>query len=122
MRVDFPLVYPNCFCFDTGFMWFVGLSFNTVTAINMVLAVGIAVDYSAHIAHSFLVMNGSRKERAKGALHHIGGEVLAGASQLGLRLPSWVLQSITYSKHSSRCSLRLLLQEFGMAWWCCRSC
>lgn len=50
-----------------------------MTAINMVLAIGIAVDYSAHIAHSFLVLNGSRKERAQAALHHIGGEVLAGA-------------------------------------------
>lgn len=60
-------------------MWYAGLTFNTVTAINMVLAVGIAVDYSAHIAHSFLVLDGSRKLRAQAALHHIGGEVLAGA-------------------------------------------
>lgn len=56
-----------------------GLTFNTVTAISMVLAIGIAVDYSSHIAHSFLVLEGSRKERARGAMHHIGGEVLDGA-------------------------------------------
>ncbi|CAD7701856.1 unnamed protein product [Ostreobium quekettii] len=62
-----------------GWMHYVDLQFNTVTAINMVLAVGIAVDYSAHITHSFLVVKGTRDERAKAALFRIGGEVLAGA-------------------------------------------
>lgn len=62
-----------------GFMHYVDLTFNTVTAINMVLAIGIAVDYSAHICHSFLVLEGTRKERAEGALYRIGGEVLSGA-------------------------------------------
>lgn len=70
----------DCFCDCLiGFLWYVDLDFNTVTAINMVVAVGIAVDYSAHIAHSFLVMKGSRKDRAHAALQHIGGEVIAGA-------------------------------------------
>eukprot|EP00210_Caulerpa_lentillifera_P000460 g443.t1 len=62
-----------------GYMWYVDQYFNPVTAINLVLAVGIAVDYSAHIAHSFLVVDGDRTSRAKQALEHIGGEVLSGA-------------------------------------------
>lgn len=62
-----------------GWLYYVDLTFNTVTAINMVLAVGIAVDYSAHIAHSFLVVEGTRDQRAKSALMRIGGEVLSGA-------------------------------------------
>lgn len=62
-----------------GYMWYVDQYFNPVTAINMVLIVGIAVDYSAHIAHSFLVLDGNRLERARGALEHIGAEVLSGA-------------------------------------------
>ena len=62
-----------------GYMWYVDQYFNPVTAINLVLAVGIAVDYSAHIAHSFLVLSGDRLSRARGALEHIGGEVLSGA-------------------------------------------
>ena len=66
-------------CFSAGWLYYVDLTFNTVTAINMVLAVGIAVDYSAHIAHSFLVVKGTRDERAKLALLRIGGEVLSGA-------------------------------------------
>ena len=62
-----------------GYMWYVDQYFNPVTAINLVLAVGIAVDYSAHIAHSFLVLSGDRLSRARGALEHIGGEVISGA-------------------------------------------
>eukprot|EP00210_Caulerpa_lentillifera_P002799 g2674.t1 len=62
-----------------GYMWYVDQYFNPVTAINLVLAVGIAVDYSAHIAHSFLVVDGARTSRAQKALEHIGGEVFSGA-------------------------------------------
>lgn len=60
-------------------MWYAGLTFNMVTSICIVLAVGIAVDYSVHIAHSFLSQQGTKKERAAAALHAIGGDVFSGA-------------------------------------------
>jgi len=62
-----------------GYMAHWGLPFNSVTAINLVLAVGLAVDYSAHIAHSFLVETGPGLERAKKAVDHIGFSVFNGA-------------------------------------------
>jgi len=62
-----------------GYMAHWGLDFNSVTAINLVLAVGLAVDYSAHIAHSFLVAKGPGIERAKEAVDHIGMSVFNGA-------------------------------------------
>ncbi len=40
-------------------MPFIGLTFNSVTAIVLILAVGIAVDYSAHIGRAFLACNGA---------------------------------------------------------------
>jgi len=61
-----------------GYMAHWGLDFNSVTAINLVLAVGLAVDYSAHIAHSFLVEKGPGVERAKKAVDHIGYSVFNG--------------------------------------------
>lgn len=64
-------------------MWYADLTFNMVTSICIVLAVGIAVDYSVHIAHSFLCQEGSRKERAAAALYAIGADVFSGA------LTSW---------------------------------
>lgn len=60
-------------------MWYAGLTFNTVTSVDLVLAVGVAVDYSAHIAHSFTMQEGTRKERARLALKEIGGDVFSGA-------------------------------------------
>merc|ERR1712137_1414500 len=63
-----------------GYMAHWDLDFNSVTAINLVLAVGLAVDYSAHIAHSFLVTQApSGAERARHAVEHIGISVLNGA-------------------------------------------
>ena len=62
-----------------GCMSSIGLYLNFASAVTFVMAVGIAVDYSAHIAHSFLTLEGDRVERAKGALMCIGGEVASGA-------------------------------------------
>ncbi|GLC70304.1 hypothetical protein PLESTF_000957100 [Pleodorina starrii] len=62
-----------------GFMHYAGLQFNSVTCIVLVLAVGIAVDYSAHVMRAFLVSTGTRHERAHKALVEIGGAVWNGA-------------------------------------------
>lgn len=40
-----------------------GLAIDTVAVINLVLSVGLSVDYSAHVAHSFMVKQGTRDER-----------------------------------------------------------
>merc|ERR1712121_595795 len=34
------------------------------TLVNIVLAIGLCVDYAVHIAHAFLISEGSRQERA----------------------------------------------------------
>lgn len=43
--------------------YFWGLAIDTVAVINLVLAVGLSVDYAAHIAHSFMIKTGTRDER-----------------------------------------------------------
>lgn len=58
-----------------GAMWYLDINFNMVTSINAVLAVGIAVDYSAHITHNFLKQKGTLYRRTKEALRSIGPEV-----------------------------------------------
>lgn len=57
-----------------------GLSVNTVTGIAFVLAVGICVDYAAHIAHDFLCTEGTRAERVLTALHRMGAAVFHGGA------------------------------------------
>ena len=34
-----------------------GLTIDTVSCVNLIIAIGLCVDYSAHIAHRFLVKN-----------------------------------------------------------------
>ena len=37
-----------------GYMHFWGLTVDTVTTIQLILAIGLSVDYSAHIGHGFM--------------------------------------------------------------------
>lgn len=63
-----------------GFMYFTGLVIDSVSVINLTLAVGLAVDYSAHVGHCFMLKNnGNNEERVIGSLTDIGSAVINGA-------------------------------------------
>eukprot|EP00035_Acanthoeca_spectabilis_P015158 m.299671 g.299671 ORF g.299671 m.299671 type:complete len:908 (-) comp16299_c0_seq2:26-2749(-) len=62
-----------------GSIYLSGDYFNTVTGINLVLAVGLSVDAVAHITHAFLAHDGTGDERARRALVEIGRSVFNGA-------------------------------------------
>lgn len=55
-----------------------GLTIDTVTCIALVLAIGLCVDYAAHVAHAFLVVTGSRRARVQAAVEGVGPAVLHG--------------------------------------------
>ena len=60
-------------------MHFWGLSIDTSAAVLLSVALGLAVDYSAHIAHAFMITPGkSRDERVKRAVVEIGPAVFNG--------------------------------------------
>ena len=61
-----------------GSMHIVGDAINMVTAINLLLAIGLCIDYSAHVVHAFLEAEGTRDERAATALNVIGLSVFNG--------------------------------------------
>ena len=62
-----------------GFMYFWGVTIDTVSCVNLIIAIGLCVDYSAHIAHRFGEETaGSRNKRAQAALINIGPAVLNG--------------------------------------------
>jgi len=44
-----------------AFMGFWGLTIDTVTTIILVIAIGLTVDYSVHIAHGFMSARGDSK-------------------------------------------------------------
>lgn len=69
-----------------GFMYYWGLTIDLVSSIALVLAVGLCVDFAAHIAYAFMGVKGSLDERAKFAVSYIGGAVLHGGATTLLAL------------------------------------
>eukprot|EP00117_Sycon_ciliatum_P015360 scpid11669/ scgid3077/ Niemann-Pick C1 protein len=62
-----------------GVMYYWGISFNAISLVNLVMAVGISVEFCAHIVRKFSVScKPTRIERAKDALAHMGSSVISG--------------------------------------------
>lgn len=62
-----------------GLMYWWGISLNAVSLVNLVMAVGIAVEFCSHLVHSFSVSGaGGRVGRASHALSTMGSSVLSG--------------------------------------------
>ena len=61
-----------------GFLHFWDITIDIISCINIVLSVGLCVDYAVHIGHAFLVARGSRQERTVEAVMTIGPAVLNG--------------------------------------------
>ena len=77
-----------------GFANFWGLNIDTLFAIFMTISIGLCVDYSAHIAHGFMVVEGSRDERMRKTLINTGPAVLNGGISTFL---AFVLLSLSKS-------------------------
>lgn len=58
-----------------GFLYFWDITISGVSTIFILISVGLAVDYSAHIAHMFAESEGTARERAVGSLSRIGPSV-----------------------------------------------
>jgi predicted RND superfamily exporter protein len=62
-----------------GFMYFWGLTIDTVSCNNLIIAIGLCIDYASHIAHRFLIEPGpDRNSRIRSTLENIGPAVLNG--------------------------------------------
>ena len=59
-------------------MYFWNMSIDTVTMTNIIISVGLCVDYSAHIAHTFLTKTGAGNERMQQTLTEVGPAVFNG--------------------------------------------
>ena len=55
-----------------GFIYFWGLTIDAIVCVSVVLVVGLCVDYSAHIAHAFLVSKGAIELRTITVLSSMG--------------------------------------------------
>ncbi|KAJ8772723.1 hypothetical protein K2173_027900 [Erythroxylum novogranatense] len=61
-----------------GVMAILGIQLNAISVVNLVMSVGIAVEFCVHITHAFMVSSGTRDERVKDALGTMGASVLSG--------------------------------------------
>ncbi|CAL4096449.1 unnamed protein product, partial [Meganyctiphanes norvegica] len=62
-----------------GLMYWWNVSLNAVSLVNLVMAVGISVEFCSHITHAFaLSLEETRLLRAKDALINMGSSVLSG--------------------------------------------
>merc|ERR1712228_67330 len=61
-----------------GFLHFWNITIDIISCINIVLAIGLCVDYSVHIGHAYLVTKGTREEKAGQAVSTIGPAVFNG--------------------------------------------
>merc|ERR1719350_1972121 len=61
-----------------GFLHFWDITIDIISCVNIVLAIGLCVDYSVHIGHAYMVASGNRVERAQEAVGSIGLAVFNG--------------------------------------------
>lgn len=69
-----------------GMMYYWGLTVDIVSCIALVLAVGLCVDYAAHVGQTFLHHHGSRHERVLRTMESIGTAVLNGGTSTMLAM------------------------------------
>jgi len=61
-----------------GLMYYWGLTVEIASSILVILSAGLAIDYSAHIGHTFTTVRGSKSTRAKETLTRMGPAVWNG--------------------------------------------
>merc|ERR1711915_143002 len=61
-----------------GFLHFWNITIDIISCVNIVLAIGLCVDYSVHVGHAFLIAKGTRQEKAVEAVSTIGPAVFNG--------------------------------------------
>ena len=61
-----------------GAMYLWGIQLNAVSLVNLVMGLGIGVEFCAHIIHAFMEEEGSPDARAAAALGDVGAAVLSG--------------------------------------------
>ncbi|KAK3263455.1 hypothetical protein CYMTET_27739 [Cymbomonas tetramitiformis] len=62
-----------------GFITFLGMKLNGVVMVNMVMSIGLAIEFTAHVARAFMLAQGSRCTRVRAAIDHMFGPVSNGA-------------------------------------------
>ena len=95
-----------------GMLHFWGITIDTLSCVNIVLAIGLCVDYSAHIAHAFMVAEGSAIERSQIALATMGPAIINGGITTFIAVVPLIFSAshvfLTFFKGKHACPVREL--------------
>ncbi|XP_024020068.1 Niemann-Pick C1 protein isoform X2 [Morus notabilis] len=61
-----------------GVMAILGIQLNAISVVNLVMSVGIGVEFCVHMTHAFSVSSGDKDQRTKEALGTMGASVFSG--------------------------------------------
>ncbi|KAF8359949.1 ptr-11 [Pristionchus pacificus] len=87
------IITSICYCLVGVLSWW-GADLDPVTQVDVLLATGFSVDYTAHIAFQFCRASGSAKERVASALEEMSAPLLqAGISTLLCMLPLMLVKT-----------------------------
>ncbi|KAB2626246.1 Niemann-Pick C1 protein-like [Pyrus ussuriensis x Pyrus communis] len=67
-----------------GVMAILNIQLNAVSVVNLVMAVGISVEFCVHMTHAFLVSTGDKDQRTEEALATMGASVFSGITSTKL--------------------------------------
>ena len=62
--VTVSIIMVDVYLYALIYYW--NLTFNTIVVINIVVAIGLSVDYTAHIAHTYLVLKAPNNSYFRG--------------------------------------------------------
>ena len=88
-----------------GVMMLAGINANAVSLVNLVMTVGIAVEFCSHIVRWFMMETGGRLERAHSALANMGSSVSSSNNDKKM----WTLLLLLVSPSSLLLLFRLLV-------------
>ena len=55
-----------------GFMAFWGINLDSISMINLIMSIGFAVDFAAHISYSYMDSEGTPDDRVRNSLYSLG--------------------------------------------------
>ncbi|XP_069119204.1 patched domain-containing protein 3-like [Argopecten irradians] len=97
-----------------GFMYYWELTLNAITMINIIMSIGFSVEFSAHICHAYITVDGhTREERVHQAINRSGGPIINAALSSILGIASLAFTSSYLFK--SFMKLMFLVMIFGLA-------
>ena len=69
-----------------GLLPYFGMKLNSVTIVNLISAIGIAVEFHTHLARAFMLAKGDRVTRVVAALREVGSPIVCGGQWIKLPL------------------------------------